>query len=300
MSKQKKNIGHFAISWPRRQWLKLVAVVQDHPAVTAGSLVAGVVAVMFYLFVLGGGAHVRYAVKVWRLRAFGGVQELDRASRIFDNLEIFDSPDYNRLDIVSLSLYVASTTFRQELIELVEDDHGRIRIVTLDPRIADPGHPQRAAFENLAGRFGQKPWEFEVECWHSIIKLLTLRDDLGEGIEIRLIAEPSPTAPPGYFLLGRSYHAYNSKTPRKRFDIIVPRPAGEEFRAADSPAHPALRLKNRTDNPEVRRFTKEFDLLWQRAQPIDDALAETLLKRFRGAVGAAAPDDETGGDGGRN
>ena len=101
-----------------------------------------------------------------------------------------------------------------------------------------------------------------------------MEEDLGDGIEIRLISEPSDTSKYPYFCSGRSGHNYFSTNQKKRLDIIVPRPEKPTY--SNSFTHPGKIIKDRPKNADVVRFTKAFEATWETAIPINQALHEKL------------------------
>lgn len=219
--------------------------------------------------------HYSYeGIRLLWLELFGGSQQIDRAVEIHDELTSFDDASYNGLDIEATTLYVTGTTFKKSQFEaILKRPHGRVRILVLDPRLAD--HPTEVdKFKHLAKSFDNTPEVLSAECRLTAATLLQLKTQLssfGDQFAVRFYSSPANGAPKGQFLLGRSYHRYSIAQPEKRFDLIVP--YGEQREnGVDSPYRKALRSKDRPDDPVVRQYVASFDQLWAGATPIDDIM----------------------------
>ncbi|MGI9243232.1 MAG: hypothetical protein ACR2RV_20710, partial [Verrucomicrobiales bacterium] len=140
--------------------------------------------------------------------------------------------------------------------------------------------PQHARFLRLAEAFGQSRHELDVRLWHSIAVLMHLKEELGDCVEIRLISEPFAEARDPYFTIGRSGHSYLSDKPKRRLDVIVPRPDQPSY--TDSFSNPGVITLNRPNNPEVIRYTEAFESLWESATPLDAALEEEFRTHIDG------------------
>ncbi len=267
--------------WLRRQWLKITAFMEDHPRLSVGAGVLLLAAFLFYGIRLGGFAHFRESAARWRVETFGGAHHVDRSVRIPDVILSFQDRQYDQLDVVAMTaVNLKGTAFRKELREMAADPDGRIRIVALDPRLGEPEHPGHAKFVALAEAFGQKQWEYRARSWHSASVLLHLKEDLGDAIEIRFLSTASEGAHPPFLTAGRAAHLYFSDNPKKRLDIVVPRP--DEPTGTDSFTHPGTIYIDRPKNGQVVKFTAQFNELWEKATPLDDALQNELLQELRG------------------
>jgi len=258
----------------------VVAWVEDHPKTAIAGLLGLLGLLYFYAVPLRGLAHARESFARWRIERFGGVHQVDRSVQIYDVLLSFEPRPLDRLDVVSLfSNHVGGRSFEQEL-EAVVGAGGHVRVVTLDPRMGDESHPRHAAFAALGRAFGQEPWLFEANVWHSTATLVALQERLGERFEIRFTTDGLPDARAPFFTHGRSAHSYSSSKPKRRLDVIVPRPESPD--GADSLAHPAMVIRNRPDHPEVKKYTAALEALWGASAPLDDALKSQLVARFDG------------------
>ena len=268
-------------SWGRRQWLKIVATVDDHPRATIALVVVVLGVAVFYATRLGGMSHFMESGARWRVDTFGGTHHVDRAVRTPDVLLSFREREFNRLDALApTAVHFGGTVFREELRAMAAREGGFIRIAALDPRLAEENHPGHARFVALGQAFGLSPYELAARCWHSTAVLLRLAEELADRVEIRLISEPHEDAQAPYFCIGRSGHAYEAGDEGTRLDVIVPRPS--EPTGSDSFTHPGMIIKNRPNNPDVLRHTREFESLWNAATQLDDELRIELLDHIDG------------------
>src|SRR5262249_25027265 len=152
----------------------------------------------------------------------------------------------------------------------------KVRVLVLDPRVA--GAPDgKEQFELLARQFGRDPLVLLEECRYSTATLLALQEQLGERLEVRFYRQPARGAQDHFFLPGRSYHKYNSDAPSRRLDVIVPYvPDGPE---ATAWGEGMLRVKDRPDHEQVKRYTEAFGQLWDQAASIEE-----LKMAFRAAA----------------
>ena len=203
-------------SWFRRQWLKLIAVIEDHPktAIGLGLLLVGIFT--FYAFWLDGFRHFRDSGARWRILNFGGTYRVDRSIRVPDvilSLEDF-CPQWDRLDLTTpTTMHVWGTAFRRELREIAAKEGARIRVNAFDPRMGDPEHPRHAEFSALASAFGLKTWEFAERCWHSTAVLVHLHQEFDEVFQVRFIVGRAAGDKAPFFCIGRSGHAYLASDP---------------------------------------------------------------------------------------
>ena len=270
--------GDFSVSWPRRQWLKAVAVIQDHPAVVLSVIIFTSSFVVFYATQLDGLAHFKESWSRWRVENFGGRHPVSRASRTSDVILSFQPAHYDRVDVLSMiSLHFGGTAFRRDIEKLVERG-GKLRIVTLDPRLGDADHPEHALFEGLAKAFGQETWAFRARAWYSMAVMIELKQAFGDAMQIGLISNRLAQAKAPYVSPGRSSHSYDSKDPGYRQDVIVQRPEVPD--GFDSFSHPASVIRDRPDDPLVRGFTEAFKEAWEQADMLQGDLLETLLGRI--------------------
>jgi hypothetical protein len=269
------STGRVSLSWPRRQWLKFVALLEDHPLPTVTLIVLTTAFLLFYATRLHGWSHFKESFARWRVDAVGGTHKVNRSIRIPDVLLSFEDPEHDRIDFLApTSVHIGANAFRQELQELV-DHHGAARIITLDPRLADPSHPHHERFSQLARAFGQEPWEFAARALYNAAVVMRLDEEFGDACRIRFVSTPSPDARPPYFTIGRSGHSYQSDNPDDRLDVMVPRP--ETPTGRDSLTDPATIAANRPNHPDVTRFTNAFDNTWETAAPLDDAIRAFVL-----------------------
>ena len=113
-------------------------MLDDHPVPAVTMLLVIVFGVGFYATQLKGVSHFRESFSRWRVESFGGIHEVDRAVRMPDVILSFKPRGYDRLDaMVMTSIHFGGTAFRDELRALAARG-GIIRIVVLDPRIAEP------------------------------------------------------------------------------------------------------------------------------------------------------------------
>lgn len=277
-SRQFGKIGH---SWGRRQWLRLVAWMEDHPWPSLGVMVLGVGFVVFYGVRLGGISHFKTSFARWRVENFGGEIAVDRSIRVFDVLLSFEPVPYDRLDVVSAgAMPVGLSSLRQELNEVVKNDRGLVRYVALDPRLADPDRPDRAAFEELARRYGLEPWELREGIDLTMSAVLHVARDLGPGFEVRVVQELDAGGEiVGLLTAGRGAHAYRSGDPSARLDILL---TGSGSAGNGGLAQPALVVRNRPDHPLVRERQEQFERLWNKAVPLDVELRKEVLEDLNG------------------
>lgn len=277
---EESRTAKLQLSWLRRQWLKVAAVIGDNPRMATFVLVGSIGLMLFYGIRLGGCAHFIESAARWRLETFGGVHHVSRAVRTSDVVLSLKLPQYDRLDLTSpTAVHLGGSAFRKELGEIAENG-GHLRINILDPRISDLSHPQHERFLALAAVFGQTHRELDARLWHSVSVLLRLQDELGDRLEARLISAPSADAKAPYFTIGRSGHLYQSANPKHCLDVIVPRPETPSF--TDSSSDPSVIIVNRPNNPEVLRFSEAFKSLWEAATPLDAALQQELRARIDG------------------
>jgi hypothetical protein len=243
----------------------------------SGGGVAAVV--IFYATRLNGYTHAVEALTRWRLDNFGGVQEVERSIEVADVILSFAKEPYDRLDAMSLTTaHLGATAFRQEFREIAGLPGGRVRVLTLDPRLADADHPHHGAFVKFGEAEQLEPWEFSARVWHCLAVLLHLKRELNPSVEVRLVSAPSPDAAAPYFSIGRGAHAWRSAEPRRRLDVLVPEP--HKPVAADTFTAPAMIIKDRPDHPEAIRFEKAFAAMWESALPLDAALESELLRHL--------------------
>lgn len=236
--------------------------------------------VLFYGIRLGGFSHFVESGARWRLETFGGSHRVNRSVQMPDVWLSMKHPEYDRLDVTSpTASHFGGSAFRKELKEIAELK-GQMRFNVLDPRLSDPSHPQYERFLELAKVFGQSRQELDVRLWHSVAVLMRLQEDLGDRLEIRLIAEPFAEAKAPYFTIGRSGHSYLSANPSKRLDVIIPRPGEPTY--SDSFSDPSVIILNRPKNAEVIRFTEAFNTMWETAVPLDAALQKTFRAHIDG------------------
>ena len=267
------------LPWVRHQWRKVTAWIEDHPLPTllaGGGLLA---AVVFYGTRLNGYNHAAESLVRWKLDNFGGVQRVERSIEVAGVVLSFARQSYDRLDAMTLTTaHLGATAFRQEFREISGRPNGLVRVLTLDPRLADADHPHHGAFVKYGEAEQLEPWEFSARVWHCCAVLLHLKRELGPRVEVRLVSAPAPDATPPYFSIGRSVHVWRSADPNRRLDVLVPEP--HKPVAADSFTAPALIIKDRPDHQEARRFEKAFAAMWETAVPIDSALQSELLRHL--------------------
>ncbi|MEM8955910.1 MAG: hypothetical protein AAGD22_17270, partial [Verrucomicrobiota bacterium] len=269
------DTGQISLSWPRRQYLKAVAILQDHPKTTLSFVGLALAFFLFYATKLRGWTHFNESLQRWRVESFGGIHHVNRSIRIPDVLLSFEDAGHTQLDFIApSSVHIGANAFRQELRNLIEN-HGTARILTLDPRLANPSHPYHQRYLNLAEAFGQKPWEFAARSRYGAAVVAHLADEFGDACEVRFISQPDPEATPPYFTLGRSGHSYERNDRNDRLDIIVPRP--DHPTGFDSLTDPADIIVDRPNDSEVTRFTNAFEQHWQDASPLDQALRDYIL-----------------------
>jgi hypothetical protein len=189
-------------------------------------------------------------------------------------------PEYDRLDVTSpTASHLGGSAFRKELRKMAKA-HAQMRINVLDPRVSDPSHPQHERFLALAEVFGQSHRELDARLWHSVAVLMHLQEEFGDQLEVRLISKPSTEAQAPYFTIGRSGHLYQSGNPKRRLDVIVPRPDEPTF--TDSFSDPGMIIVNRPENAEVLRFTEAFKSMWELATPLDGTIQKELRAHIDG------------------
>ncbi len=279
--KRMEKKGTLAISGSRRLWKGVVAWVEDHPKTSLAALFLGLGFVYFYGVQLRGVSHLRESFARWRMERFGGVHTVDRSVQIYDVLLSFEPAPFDRLDVVSMSsVHIGGRSFVEELGAIVEEPGGRVRVVTLDPRMSSAAHPRHGDFVALGRAFGQEPWVFAAKVWHSAATMIDLEDRLGDGFEVRFVSAGLPEAHAPFFSFGRSAHAYRSADPSRRVDVVVARPGSPD--GSDSLTHPAEIIRNRPQHATVLRFTAAFEALWGTGVPLDGALKTELLKHLDG------------------
>ncbi|MEM7145624.1 MAG: hypothetical protein AAF591_10845 [Verrucomicrobiota bacterium] len=269
------NTGQISLSWPRRQYLKAVAILEDHPKSTLALLTLALAFLLFYATQLHGWSHFQESLKRWKVESFGGVHHVNRSIRIPDVLLSFEDAGHTQLDFIApSSVHIGANAFRVELRNLIEN-HGTARILTLDPRLADPSHPYHQRYLDLAQAFGQQPWEFAARSKYGAAVVTHLADEFGDACEVRFISQPAPDAIPPYFTLGRSGHSYEENNRQDRLDVIVPRP--NHPTGLDSLTDPADIVVDRPNYPEVVRFTDAFEQNWENASPLDQSIRDYIL-----------------------
>ncbi len=269
--------GTVELSFFRRQWLKLVALMEDHPRafLAAGGLVLALVWV--YGIPLQGAGHCRESLRRWKLEMMGGEYSIDRAIRIFDVLMSFEPEPHDRLDVVVVGgVPLAASAFREELETVVTRRRGRVRYIVLDPRPGEPGSPMAPAYEALATEFGQEPWEFRAGAWHAAAVALRLGEKLGDNFEVRLLSRPAPDAPPPFFVGARWVHAYDADDPSSRMDVVAFGTSGRS--GEDYASKPATLYVDRPDDAVVTALQSRFDALWEQADPLDETVRAELMK----------------------
>jgi hypothetical protein len=267
--------GRVSLSWPRRQWLKFVAILQDHPLPTLTLIILGSAFLIFYATQLQGWSHLKESFARWRVDTLGGNLTVNRSIEIPDVLLSFEDPKHDRIDFLGpTTVHIGANAFRKELRELIQHN-GSTRIITLDPRLANASHPQHERYLQLAQAFGLEPWEFAARLHYNAAVVMRLDEEFGDACQIRFLATPSPHAHTPYFTIGRHGHSYQSSDPSDRLDVLVPRPANPT--GFDSLTDPATVIVNRPDNPEVVRFTKAFEETWSQAVPLDDNIRDFVL-----------------------
>lgn len=215
-------------------------------------------------------SYLAEAYRVWKLEHLGGEQVVSRAIDIYDEIEVFEQPGYNALDISATTLYVTATSFEANLRRIVERPKGRVRIALVDPTMAILPE-KRQAFERLAAEFGQTAEELLAEAWLSTTVLARLKRNLGAGFEVRFYRAPQPGAYGGHLLVGRSYQKYDRDDPGEHFDIVIPYDEPED-RGKDGPVRKAWRIKDAPENLRVRRYRSLFEEQWERSVPIEQAI----------------------------
>jgi len=271
----KPRTAQLSLSWPRRQWLKFVAVLQDHPLPTLSLAALALFFLLFYATRLHGWSHFTESFARWRVDTFGGAHSVSRSIRLPDVLLSFKANQHDRLDVLApTSIHLGANAFRQELHEIIARG-GSIRIVTLDPRLADPSHAYHARYLELAEAFGQAPGEFAARTRYGAATLARLAAELGPACQVRFLAQPLPDTAPPYFTLGRCANSYSAGDPANRFDVIVPRP--DQPTGSDSFTHPAAVIVKRPGNPDVVLFSAAFEAAWALSQPLGEWLESSLL-----------------------
>ena len=257
--------------------LRLIKFYDDH-GLTKCLIVVGILLLLCITvgWVLGGMKspsliYAKETIRLIRLDLFGGEQVVPRSIEIYDELQIFYSSEYDSLDILSTSLYVTATNFRDELERIAEKKGGRVRILTLAPTISCAG--QQLSFYHLAKAFNQTYDELKSEIFHSFTVLSAIKAHINGNFEVTFYDIPHPQADKNYFIPARSYHIYNQKQPEKRFDILV-NYLNPDFQESDSPNRPALRVKNRISNSAVIKQLLVFDEIWLQAKSLDDVYSE--------------------------
>ncbi|HUF61701.1 MAG TPA: hypothetical protein VMN36_06470 [Verrucomicrobiales bacterium] len=276
-----QHTGRVALSWPRRQWLRLLARIEDHPRTILLCFAALAAVFTFYGCQLRGFSHFHESFSRWRVHLFGGVHQVDRSVRVYDSVLSLAPFPFNRIDSTSLTaLHVGGTAFRRELNAVVLRDQGRVRIILLDPRLGHPTHPFHPRFAAMAHRVGEEPYLFAAKCWHAAAAGIQLSDALGPGLEIRFLDSPLTGSEPPWFSFGSSTHLYHHNDPSQRLDVITPRPPASDQRIRSSFEDPSMVIHNRSSHPEVRRFHGAFNTLWEQAQPLDPTLRREFLRRL--------------------
>jgi hypothetical protein len=283
-TRQTDRRGTVELAFWRRQWLKLVASMEDPPRIILS--VGGVFAVLVWVYgvPMKGLGHGVESFRRWKLEMVGGEYSIDRAIRIFDVLMSFEPEPHDRLDVVVVGgVPVAASAFREELETVAARRRGRVRFVILDPRAGEPGSPMASAFDAMAVELGQEPWEFRVGAWHAAAAVLRLREKLGDNFEIRLLSAPAPDAEAPFFVGARWVNAYDAVDPTERMDVVA---YGTSGRSGEDYANkPATLYVDRPDNPVVKALQSRFSALWNQATPLEEAerddLMETLQSSWR-------------------
>ena len=275
---QKDRRGSLAPAWFRRQWKKLLAIAEDYPLVMLLGFATVLVPTVFYLTTLGGLNHFRESFERWRVESFGGVHEVDRSVRMPDVILSLKPRGYDRLDVLSMTnIYLGGVAFREEL-RVLAGRGGIIRIVILDPRVSDPDSPQSEEFLGLAAAFGKTPQELTAQCWYSTAVVLSLVQQLGDGLQVRMLREPLSSESLPYFVPGKSSRAYLSSNSGDCLDVIVPDLNLEE--GLSSLARPGMVIIDRIEHPVVRQFREAFDQAWERGIAIDSQLEKEFSERL--------------------
>ena len=270
--------GLIVPSWPRRQWLKMVAWIEDRPIRTLTLMVLLLGLGLFYAFRLNGLGHFQESFARWRIENFGGEHTVDRSVRSADLILSFAPQRCDRADVLSLvSLHFSGTAFRKDL-EAFAARGGRIRIVTLDPKLSEPSHPHYERFVALGKAFGQDPLSFRARCVYMATVVVGLKDALGEALNVRVIDAPLSGADSPYFCLGRSTQLYFADDRPERTDLLAGRPTSPTL--LDSFADPQLVIRNRPDHPDVLRFSQAFEEAWSAGRPLDESLRTSLEERL--------------------
>ncbi len=261
----------------RRFWLAITAWFGDHPLTALGLGLLAAAAFWFFGMHLNGFAHCREALGRWRMEVFGGTFEVKRAIELPDVILSLREENYDRLDAMTASAaFMGGSAFRKELQVIAARPGARMRVVALDPRMGEPGHPHLSEFADSAAAFGMDLREYRARCWHSMTVVLRLLKTHAAVLEVRLLDRRLPEATPPFLTAGRSLHLYRDGHASTRLDILVPRP--READGADSFSHPGLIIRDRPDNSEVQRFAAAFETAWRTAVPLDAALQEQLLQ----------------------
>ena len=264
-------------SWMRRRWLMLTAWMGDHLFLSLLAAAVFTGAVLFYGLRLNGFAHLTDSLRRCRMEIFGGTYHVERSIEVPEVILSFREEAFDRVDAATSSAgFLGGSAFRQEIAAIAARPGAKLRIIALDPRLADPSHPHHAEFKATAAAFGMEVWEYGARCRHSSAVLLHLLRDFAPTLEARLLSERLPSATDPFFTPGRSLQLYRHDDPAVRLDVLVPRP--NEADGMDSFSHPGLIIRHRPDDSEVRRFSAAFAEGWDRARPFDAALQAEILK----------------------
>ena len=277
---QAPQTGHLSVSWPRKQSLKAIAVLQDYPKASLTVIALTFGTILFYLTQLNGLEHFNESFSRWRVENFGGEHPVDRAARVPDVLLSFPNAHYDRVDVLSMtSIHFGGRAFRKEIEEVMQRG-GIIRVVGLDPRVGNHDHPNNKAFVDLAKAFDEELWEFRARCWHSAAVLVHLNQQLGERFQVRLMAESITGARAPYMSPGRWSHSYRADNRGERMDVIIERPDIAD--GTDSFSHKARVFRNRPDDPTVALFATAFEEAWRNGTLLDEILTQALLETLDG------------------
>jgi len=271
-----KREGRIALPFWRRQWKKLVAIMDDHPyPFLLGGILAGIL-VVFYAVPLRGASHCVESLRRWKLEMVGGEYEIDRAVRIYDVMLSFEPAEHDRVDIVSMGgVPLVGSAFRREIETVVEARNGRVRFLALDPRVSEPGHPSHGEFKALAEELGEEPWEFRASVWHAAAVLLRLGESLGAGFEVRFVTGQEGVGGRPGFVGAPWVSAYESGNPRRRMDFMALE--GGNHAGKDFSARPARLLVNRPDSREAVERGRRFAEWWEKSAVPDAGMREEFM-----------------------
>lgn len=280
MQNTKPNrLGKVALPFWRRQWKKLVALMDDHPLPFILFATLALLLVVFYAVPLWGFAHAAESLQRWKLEMVGGENEIDRGVPIYDLILSIEPEEHDRVDLVSMGgVPLAGTPFRSDIETLVGARGGKVRFLALDPRVSAPEHPSYPYFTSLAADLGQETWEFRAAVWHATAVLLGMKEQLGEGFEVHFVNGLENVREIGGFIRKPWLNAYGVTNPRNRMDVVAADPAdhpGEAYLAG-----PAKLYVDRPDNAEVVALGVLFEEWWRMTTVLDGALREQFLAQL--------------------